>query len=293
MFDNPVFFLFCCAKYCVLYLYLLFLNPIQTLTNFFRDEKAILLPHKKSANSKKDLTHSVKKGRVSKSKKDKRFQLKITSFYSSPRPQKSDRASPDSGIASRSESPDTDLEDEANDDSLDESTENIDDTGIKTDFLKSLDDDENSDEGVESSSDENDSDWEAADEFAPKRRGRPPAKARKAPKIRNADKVVLEDLPTEKAVKSEYEQERDKKIKDKNELFAALKAQWNNFKASTEAKPKQKNRTYQRTEFSGEVRRSNRSIGEKPEYGEGLSDEWRPPAQKRIREDVFDEDNYR
>jgi len=265
-----------------------------------KEEKAILLPHKKSGNAKKDLTHSVKKGRVSKSKKDKRFQLKITSFYSSTRSQKSsDRASPDSGIASRSESPDTDLEDETNDSSLDESSEKIDDTDIKTDFLKSLDDDdENSDdEGVESdssSSDENDSDWDAADEFAPKRRCRPPAKARKAPKIRNSEKVVMEDLPEEKGVKSEYEQERDKKIKDKNELFAALKAQWSNFKAATaEAKPKPKQRSsYQRTEFTGEVRRSNRSIGEKPEYGE-LSDEWRPPAQKRSREDGFDEDNYR
>jgi len=260
-----------------------------------KEEKAILLPHKKSGNAKKDLTHSVKKGRVSKSKKDKKFQLKITSFYSSPRSQKSDRASPDSGIASRSESPDTDLEDEIND-SLDQSSENIDDTGIKTDFLKSLDDDENSDdEGVESdsSSDENDSDWDAAEEFAPKSRGRPPAKARKAPKIRNSDKIVMEDLPKEKAVKSEYEQERDKKIKDKNELFAALKAQWSNFKVATaEAKPKPKQRSYQRTEFTGEVRRSNRSIGEKPEYGD-LSDDWRPPAQKRSREDVFDEDNYR
>ena len=237
----------------------------------------------------------MKKGRVSKSKKDKKFQLKITSFYSSPRSQKSDRASPDSGIASRSESPDTDLEDEIND-SLDQSSENIDDTGIKTDFLKSLDDEENSDdEGVESdsSSDENDSDWDAAEEFAPKSRGRPPAKARKAPKIRNSDKIVMEDLPKEKAVKSEYEQERDKKIKDKNELFAALKAQWSNFKVATaEAKPKPKQRSYQRTEFTGEVRRSNRSIGEKPEYGD-LSDDWRPPAQKRSREDVFDEDNYR
>jgi len=89
-----------------------------------------LLPHKKTA-AKKSSTNSVK-GRVPKKKET----AKLTSFFTSPIPkQKTDRCTPESGIASRSESPDSDQL--SNDEEAEENL--IDDSSIKTDILKSLD----------------------------------------------------------------------------------------------------------------------------------------------------------
>ena len=43
----------------------------------------------------------------------------------------------------------------------------------------------------------------------------------------------------------------------------------------------------------GELRRSNRSQGAKPEYGELKDEDYRPPSQKVKRENYFDEGTYR
>ena len=219
-----------------------------------------MLPHKKSSDKK---PASVKKGKVSKNKKDKKFQLKITSFYASPK-QKTDRSTPDSGIASRSESPDSDQL--SNDDDTEENNDNFDDTGIKNDFLKSLDEDtgDNSDDGIESDKDSSESedegsDWEEHGSSIPTYKAKP---KRKAPKH-----ALHQPIKFDETEKSEYEHERDKKIQEKDKLLEALKAQWNNFKAVT-SKPKPSNRrtsTITREDGMVEVRRSNRSIGGKPE----------------------------
>jgi len=255
-----------------------------------KDEKIVLLPHKKSA-VKKNSTNSVKKGRVTKNKKDSKFQLKLTSFFTSPAPkQKTDRCTPDSGIASRSESPDSDQL--SNDDDAEE--ENIiDDTGIKNDFLKSLDTDTgDSDEGNESDKDSSESeddgsDWEEHGSSVPTYKPKP---KRKAPK------KAVQPIKFDRTEKSEYENERDKNIQEKDKLLEALKAQWNNFKVAT-AKPKPKPRTYtyNYTNEDGtvEVRRSTRSVGVTPKYAAGLDDDWRPPTQKRARHDYFEEGNYK
>ena len=65
---------------------------------------------------------------LTKNKKNSKFQLKLTFSF-----QALLQTTPESRIASRSESPDSDKM------SNEEAEENIDDSSIKTDFLKSLD----------------------------------------------------------------------------------------------------------------------------------------------------------
>ena len=232
-----------------------------------------MLPHKKTA-AKKSSTNSVKKGRVTKKKKNCKFQLKLTSFFTSPAPkQKTDRCTPDSGIASRSESPDSDQL--SNDEEAEENL--IDDSSIKTDFLKSLDTGD-SDEGNESDktaseSDDDGSDWEEQGSSLPTYRSKPKRKVVK--------KALYQSIKFYKGIeKSEYENERDKNIEEKNQLLQALKAQWNYFKVAT-AKPKPSTYTNNYTSKDGtvEVRRSTCSVEVTPKYAAGLDDNWRPPTQ--------------
>ena len=169
----------------------------------------------------------------------------------------------------------------------------IDDSSIKTDFLKSLDTGDSDDEGnvsdvsASESEDDDGSDWEEQGTSLP------------TYKSKLKRKVVKKAVPIkfDKGIeKSEYENERDKNIEEKDKLLEALKAQWNNFKVAT-AKPKPKPRTYtyNYTNEDGtvEVRRSTRSVGVTPKYAAGLDDDWRPPTQKRARHDYFEEGTYR
>jgi len=232
-----------------------------------------LLLHKKTA-AKKSSTNSIK-GRVTKEKKSCKFQLKLTSFFTSPIPkQKTDRCTPDSGIASRSESPDSDQL--SNDEAAEENL--IDDSSIKTDFLKSLDTGDSDDKGNESDeavSDYDCSDWEEQGSSLPTYRSKPKRKVVK--------KALYQPIKFYKGIeKSEYENERDKNIEEKNQLLQALKAQWNYFKVATaKPKPKPSTYTYNYTSEDGtvEVRRSTRSVEVTPKYAAGLEDDWRPPTQ--------------
>jgi len=239
-----------------------------------KEEKCILLPHKKSQSTKKPANpKAVKKGA-----KNSKFQLKITSFFGG---NKKGRISPDSGVSSRAESPETDDElNPADDDALNDSK-------AKDDFLKSIDKDD-TESGVDESSDDSDnedsgSDWEDGKENIKPTYTK--VKTKRAP-IKNSG------IHIEKSEKGEYELQRDKKIKEKLDMMAALKAQWQNFKAANEvrvAKPRQY-RPKEPTE-PGEIRRSGRVVGTKPEYDE-LNEDWRPPSNKRARYG-FDEKNYR
>jgi len=160
-----------------------------------------------------------------------------------------------------------------------EAEENIIDiSSIKTDFLKSLDTGDSDDEGNESDktaseSDDDGSDWEEQGTSLPTYKSKPKRKIVKKAEPIKFDKGIE---------KSEYENERDKNIEEKDQLLQALKAQWNNFKVAT-AKPKPKPRTYtyNYTNEDGtvEVRRSTSSVEVTPKYAAGLDDDWRLPSQ--------------
>jgi len=113
-----------------------------------------------------------------------------------------------------------------------EAEENIIDiSSIKTDFLKSLDTGDSDDEGNESDktaseSDDDGSDWEEQGSSLPTYRSKPKRKVVK--------KALYQPIKFYKGIeKSEYENERDKNIEEKNQLLQALKAQWNYFKVAT------------------------------------------------------------
>eukprot|EP00088_Acartia_fossae_P023839 TRINITY_DN2482_c0_g1_i7.p1 TRINITY_DN2482_c0_g1~~TRINITY_DN2482_c0_g1_i7.p1 ORF type:complete len:439 (+),score=105.61 TRINITY_DN2482_c0_g1_i7:42-1358(+) len=244
-----------------------------------REGKNLLKPKKSNAKNNKDL-HSVKKGRVSKKDAKNKFQLKITNFFQNPKLNNTKktgnagRKSPDSGVGSRSESPEN--ESELNSDS--ETTEN--DNDSKEDHEDSSDEES----GVES----DESDWEDGKEDY-----KPVYKTKKLSKPAAKRASAATAIKVEYGEKGEYEKERDKKIKEKEDMMAALKAQWTNFKAATAiSKPKTLKRPRMSVEV-GELRRSNRSQGEKPEYGELNDEDYRPPSQKVKRESYFDEGSYR
>jgi len=235
-----------------------------------KEEKYLLLPHKKSQSTKKSNTKAVKKGA--------KFQLKITSFFGD---NKKGRVSPDSGVSSRAESPETD------DDENNSADDTLNDSKAKDDFLKSIDKDDESGVDEESSSDGEDSgsDWEdGKEDIKPKYTK---VRTKKAP-------VKCSVIHIEKSEKGEYELKRDQKIKEKEAMMAALKAQWQNFKAATEVRTAASKPRQCRPKVSmepEEVRRSGRVVGTKPEYDE-LNDDWRPPSNKKLRYG-FDEENYR
>ena len=168
-------------------------------------------PKKTNAKKNKDL-HTVKKGRISKKDAKNKFQLKITNFFNKPKKKTGDagRKSPDSGVGSRSESPE-------NDSDADDTTGNDD---------ESQDDDHESDDessGVES----DESDWEDGKEDY-----KPVYKTKKLSKPAAKRVSAATAIKIEYGEKGEYEKERDKKIKEKEDMMAALKAQWTNFKVS-------------------------------------------------------------
>ena len=92
-----------------------------------------MLPKKKCKSG------AVKTGKITKQKKTKKSQLKITSFFST-NGEKEDRASPvDSGFSSRQGTPEDD-DDISNNDLLSQDTEDV-----KKSFLASIEDDLDSD----------------------------------------------------------------------------------------------------------------------------------------------------
>jgi len=210
-----------------------------------RQEKILLLP-KKNGKGTPGRKMGVKGGRVA--KKQGKFQLKIRKKVA-----EHDRASPDSGISSRPLTPD-DEDDDLSDDQNE--TEVQDEDKFRENFIKSLD------EGLDSSEDEEEEedDWQDGKETKWTH-----AQKKKKQKF---EKMELEkDDPSEK---SEYEKSRDKNMIEREKMFAALKAQWSTYKKKNDPKPKQRNFTPRtpRTEFTGEIRRSGRTTGEKVEYHE-------------------------
>jgi len=254
------------------------LSKLQTKTLaktlLSRDEKILILPKKKT--QKQVPKKAVKSGRVTKKKRQAKFQLKISAFF------KSDRASPDSGISSRPITPeDSDIEDNdeatesGNNSLLDHSTteENANQVLVKKQFLDSLDD-EGVDSNDEQSSEDDDSDWDGqnGDSINAQNRRKNTLATRKLKKKKVRESGIKIESAT--FIKSEYERDRDKRIREKDEMLAALKAQWESYKATTA--PIRQPRVSKgsgtprppRTVFTGELRRSGRSTGAKAEYCE-------------------------
>jgi len=244
---------------------------VRSLT---RDEKILLLPKK----TKKSTQKKVKTGRVSKKGKEK-FQMKINAFF------KSDRASPDSGISSRPITPE--------EDSLQDFDEYNDETEIESqnaaiankDFIRELEEDDSDNDSM--SSEEEHSDWD--DDSAPNWS----TNKRKKSCQNNYKQAKIEIKGP--AIKSEYELKREKAIKEKEKMLAALKAQWDNYKAATRpvvvAKPRHSTGTPRvKLIENGEVRRSSRSSGVKVEYCE-LKES--TPTRERGTGFTFNENEFR
>ena len=202
-----------------------------------------MLPKKKCKSG------AVKTGKITKQKKTKKSQLKITSFFST-NGEKEDRASPvDSGFSSRQGTPEDD-DNISNNDLLSQDTEDV-----KKSFLASIEDDLDSDSDKDES-DQEESDWEYEKEtnWKPKKQTKRVSKA--------STMVVIQQTE-----KSELELQREKSMKEADELFKALKSQWENYKTKNMTTPKPRTFTPRvKTEFSGELRRSGRKTGERVMY---------------------------
>jgi len=204
--------------------------------------------------------------------------LKINSFFNS------DRASPDSGISSRPITPEEDtLQDfDEYDDNIENESANS--GNVNKDSIREVEDD--SDDLM--SSEEEHSDWEAADAPDWTKNRRKKSCENKKNKFSTA-KIVM-NAPT---IQSEYELKRAKAIKEKEKMLAALKAQWDNYKAATVpvVKPRQSTGTPRVVSVAnGELRRSSRSSGVKVEYSD-LPES--TPTRERGTGFTFDEDEFR
>jgi len=289
------------------------------------DEKALLLDKKKSKAKKEPKTPKQKKN-----DKGGKFQMKITGFFSPPgalkktlstgsedseRSRHSSDDTPDSGFASRAETPAV----TGDASPKKEEEETVEDAGqeeVKKKFLDDLEDSENEEsEKEESSSEEEDSE----DDFDPndsddgvKKKG---FNAKKAPPKRKAvarkQPAMAKPLPG--AMKSElsaYEKVREGNIQEREAMLAALMADFSDFKkesgiaAARKRAPPKKRKRVEIDEDGDEVgyvapregSRKSARISAKPEDREKLGSEItysdRSPTRLAEEHSDYDEEDY-
>merc|ERR1712106_375918 len=288
-----------------------------------KEEKALLLP-KKSANSKNEKTTAKKRGRQ---KKGDKFHLKISGYFSPKsvskveeedeelnrsRQDSGDR--PDSGFASRSETPAVWSESGSKVGSPVKDEDEVLDDDMEAEKNKFLDD--LSKDSDEYSDDDSGDDWDGDDsDDGFEKAAKKPLPTKKATKGRAA--ALAKNVPIiPGALKSEmsaYEKVRDDNIKERQAMLAALMADFSDFKAESglgsksKGQPKKKRRldgdgNYgSGVQLSGE-RRSSTRLSKKPEDKDSLgsnkyeSEDFRDPEKKfRLAEEDsdYDEDDYK
>jgi len=266
-----------------------------------KEQKRLLLPTKKPKKVVKTVekaANSTKRGR----KPAAKFQMKVSSRKSGSSSQKAeeDRASPDSGVESRSNSPLETNESNPHDDSLNEN-EDVDE-GVEADVEKEkakfLDDLDCSDEQIDTSSneEESDDDWNGDEEVS-----RTNAVVKKnPPKLKKGKNALLAPIVIPGAMKSElalsdYEKIRDNNIKARDDMLAKLMADFNQYKQDNGlAKPPpgkklQKKKTKADAAFQSAarapitLRKSSRLVNQDKKETLGTIEWDNPEADKRKR----------
>jgi len=284
------------------------------------EEKALLLNKKKTTSKKEPKTPKP-------SKKDKsgKFQMKITGFFSPPKPKDEDSRSrhsstetPDSGFSSRAETPakesdegspkkDAEVDTEAEDDAV-EGQDEIE--AEKKKFLDELDEesDKESSEESEDDFDPNDSDDGGKKKGfnAKKPVKRKPVK-KAAPAKKNVGKTILPGAI--KSEMSDYEKIRDGNIKEREAMLAALMADFADFKKDSgigvkKSAPAKKRKREQLNEDGDEVgfsvrvegTRKSARISAQPEDKDKLGSEitYKDPERRGLAEEQsdYDEEDY-
>jgi len=290
------------------------------------EEKALLLNKKKTTSKKEPKTPKP-------SKKDKngKFQMKITGFFSPPKPKDDDSRSrhsstetPDSGFSSRAETPangsdegspkkDTEVDTEAEDDTADGQDEI---EAEKKKFLDDLDEESESDKESSEESEESEDDFDPNDSDdggkkkgfnakKPVKRKQPVKKAALAKK--NAGKTILPGAI--KSEMSEYEKIRDGNIKEREAMLKALMADFADFKKDSgigvaKTAPAKKRKREKLNEDGDEVgfsvrvegTRKSARISAQPEDKDKLGSEitYKDPERRGLAEEQsdYDEEDY-
>jgi len=226
--------------------------PTWKTDSLTREEKILLLPKRKSPKKRQK---AIGRPKGSKSRpKSPKFKLVLG------------RVSPDSGISSRSNTPDQHVEDEEESGSEADSDvfsdlmqTDMEQEKINADFLASLEDDDENDKMAVVS--------------------KTPVTVPKTSAIKPVKPFHPLSIVPPPASKSAYELERDKRIQEKNSLLAALSKEWKTFKQTTApakpipvAKKAPRPRQERVVKEPSEIRRSGRVKGERVNYT-GLDDE--------------------
>merc|ERR1719312_648990 len=278
--------------------------------SFTGSEKQLLLP-KRARGGRKKGTPATK---LTKAGKPQRRRSTIASLLAAGRGGKlptreqltTGRVSPDSGIDSRSQTPDEELEEEEGGVSDGEDVLQPDQEQIHADFLESLESDDE-DEGLGSEQSNAGSEQSNAGSENSNAGIKPPTKGDQSNVLSRPSKgnsssggsdpffhsmaAMFSSLP-----KSDYELDREKRIQEKNLLMAALKAEMDGFKAEVLPKPLALPKPrkpvgtprMRRVASVGEVRHSGRVRKEKVSYS-GLVDDFRE-SSLRIRRSLNPDD---
>jgi len=277
-------------------------DDIAKTVKMSKEEKQLLIPKKGSKKEKPAATGAKKKGR--KPKNNKKFQLKIRQNdgdeaddddNEEEEEEAEDEAErPDSGFSSRADTPRSLSGSPTKDDA--ELNEDMEKENKK--FLAELD------EGLSSEDEEEESDWDGDSDDGFKKAAKKPAKPTKKQKKMKAALNVPFELPgAMKSELSEYEKLRQDNIKERQDMLAALMADFADFKKDSGIGVKtgpgagQKRKRKEKIEIPGELRKSSR-LSQKPEDKEQKlgSERWNVDGEGRHRlaEEYsdYDSDDY-
>jgi len=277
------------------------LSDIAPVTKLSKEEKQLLIPKKSNKTAK--TTTGKKRGRQP--KKGGKFQLKIKQNNEADDEDEDedlDEDRPDSGFSSRADTPRSlsgspAKSDNANDDNgSGELNEDMENENKK--FLAELD------EGLSSDEEEEESDWDGDSDDGFKKASKKPAKkTKKQMKTKAAlnAPIIMPELPgAMKSELSQYEKMRENNIKERQDMLAALMADFADFKTASGIGAKagggQKRKRKERVIEPGELRKSSR-LSQKPEDKEKLgSEKWNVDGDGRFRlaEEYsdYDSDDY-
>ena len=274
-------------------------SDIVPTTKLSKEEKQLLIP--KKGTKREVVKTGSKKGR-GKQKAKKGFQLKLkdNEDRDSDEEEEEDKERPDSGFASRADTPRSESgspakqesETAAGDAELNQDMENE-----QKKFLAELD------EGLSSDEDEESDDWDGDSDDGFKKAAKKPVKrmTKKQAKTKAALNAPLLIPGALKSELSEYEKMRENNIKERQSMLAALMADMADFKKDVGLGPKssgagQKRKKREINVQPGELRKSSR-LSQKPEDKEKLgSEKWNVDGdgRHRLAEEYsdYDSDDY-
>ena len=280
-------------------------SDIAVTEKLSKEEKQLLIP-KKGAKTLVPLQAGVKKKRGRKPKnKGGKFQLKIRQNDDDAEPEDEDAHDedndldrPDSGFSSRADTPRSLSGSPAKEDSTTGGELNEDMENENKKFLAELD------EGL-SSDQEEESDWDGdSDDGFKKAAKRPVKKTKKQHKARAALNAPIELPGVMKSELSEYEKLRAGNIKERQDMLAALMADFASFKKDSGLGPKTtvgggglKRKRKEKVDIAPDQLRRSTRVSMKPEDKEKLgSEKWNVDTgdRHRLAEEYsdYDSDDY-